>query len=108
MLKNLPADYNDIEVREMVAKLGGPNPKTSNERGMTVPLNIFLYQEVSRMQRVIGLVRKTLQDTILAIDGQIIMTPDILDAINSIFDAKVIHSFNLQIFFSSIIHLYFI
>jgi len=42
------------------------------------------------MQRVIGLVRKTLNDTILAIDGQIIMTPDILDAINAIFDAKVI------------------
>lgn len=41
------------------------------------------------MQRVIGLVRKTLNDTILAIDGQIIMTPDILDAINAIFDAKV-------------------
>lgn len=41
------------------------------------------------MQRVIGLVRKTLNDTILAIDGQIIMTPDILDAINSIYDAKV-------------------
>lgn len=54
---------------------------------MTVPLNIFLYQEVSPMQRVIALVRKTLQDTILAIDGQLIMTPDILGAINSIFDA---------------------
>ena len=49
MLKNLPPDYNDVEVREMVSKLGGPNPKTSNERGMTVPLNIFLYQEVTRM-----------------------------------------------------------
>jgi hypothetical protein len=54
------------------------------------------------MQRVIGLVRKTLNDTILAIDGQIIMTPDILDAINAIFDAKVIllysnSSFNLFI-----------
>lgn len=49
MLKGVPPDYNDVEVREMVAKLGGPNPKTSGEKGMTVPLNIFLYQEVSRM-----------------------------------------------------------
>lgn len=35
------------------------------------------------------MVRKVFEDTINAIDGQIIMTPDILDAINSIFDAKV-------------------
>lgn len=41
------------------------------------------------MQRVIGLVRKCFKDIILAIDGTIIMTPDILDAINCIFDAKV-------------------
>lgn len=60
MLGKLPSDYIDLEVREKVGKLGGPNPKVSNEKGMTVPLNIFLYQEVSRIQRVIGLVRKTL------------------------------------------------
>lgn len=59
---------------------------------MTVPLNIFLYQEIQRMQRVIGIVRKTLADTIDAIDGQIIMTPEILDAINAMFDAKVPNS----------------
>lgn len=44
------------------------------------------------MQRVISIVRKTFRDTIDAIDGQIIMTPEILDAINSIFDAKVPNS----------------
>ena len=41
------------------------------------------------MQLIIGIVRKTLEDIVFAIDGTIIMTPDILDAINSIFDAKV-------------------
>lgn len=41
------------------------------------------------MAKVIGLVRKTLVDVIDAIDGQIIMTPNILDAINAISDAKV-------------------
>lgn len=44
------------------------------------------------MQRVIGLVRKVFEDTIQAIDGQIIMTPQILDAINAIFDARVPNS----------------
>lgn len=41
------------------------------------------------MQLIIGIVRKTLEDIVFAIDGTIIMTPDILDAINAIFDAKV-------------------
>ena len=40
------------------------------------------------MQRVIGIVRKTLNYTVDAIDGAIIMTPDILEAINAIFDPK--------------------
>jgi dynein heavy chain len=43
MLSKLPPDYIDLEVREKVGKLGGPNPKVSSEKGMTVPLNIFLY-----------------------------------------------------------------
>jgi len=37
-------------------------------------------------------VRKTFNDTIDAIEGLIIMTPDILDAIDSIFDAKLPYS----------------
>jgi dynein heavy chain len=41
------------------------------------------------MQKVISIVRKTLVDICDAIEGQIIMTPDILDAINAVFDAKV-------------------
>jgi len=83
----IPPDYVDLEVREQVKKL--PGPRALNDKGLTVPLNIFLYQEIQRMQRVIAIVRKTLNDVIDAIDGQIIMTPDILDAINAIFDAKV-------------------
>ena len=41
------------------------------------------------MQNVISIVRKTLIDVGDAIDGQIIMTTDILDSINAIFDARV-------------------
>ena len=89
MLNKIPQDYSISEVREQIKKL--PSPKGLNDRGITVPLNIFLYQEIQRMQKVISLVRKTLQDIIQAIDGQIIMTPDILDAINAISDAKAPH-----------------
>lgn len=38
-----------------------------------MPMNIFLRQEIDRMQRIIGTVRSTLQDLKLAIDGTIIM-----------------------------------
>ena len=38
------------------------------------PMNIFLRQEIDRMQRVITIVRTMLMDLQLAIDGTIIMS----------------------------------
>ena len=42
--------------------------------GPLSPMNIFLRQEIDRMQKVIGAVRLTLTDLKLAIDGTIIMS----------------------------------
>ena len=42
--------------------------------GAIAPMNIFLRQEIDRMQRVIATVRSTLQDLQLAIDGTIVMS----------------------------------
>jgi len=56
---------------------------------MTVPLNVFLFQEIERMQRIIGLVRKVCTDIVDAIDGSVVLTPIILSAIDAIADSKV-------------------
>lgn len=42
--------------------------------GALASMNIFLRQEIDRMQRVITLVRQTLTDLKLAIEGTIIMS----------------------------------
>lgn len=57
--------------------------------GALMPMNIFLKQEVDRMQRVITAVRSTLVDLKLAIDGTIIMSENLRDALDNIFDARV-------------------
>ena len=57
--------------------------------GLLQPLNIFLRQEIDRMQKVISVVRSTLMDLKLAIDGTIIMSENLRDALDNIFDARV-------------------
>nr|XP_055038161.1 dynein axonemal heavy chain 5 isoform X2 [Misgurnus anguillicaudatus] len=78
MLEKLPADYVPHEVKHNLQKMGAFQPMT-----------IFLRQEIDRMQRVIGRVRITLTDLKLAIDGTIIMSEDLRDALDSMYDARV-------------------
>lgn len=78
MLGKLPPDFIPHEVRGRLKKMGAQNS-----------LNIFLKQEIDRMQKVISLVRMTLSDLKLAIEGTIIMSEDLRDALDNIFDARV-------------------
>ncbi|CAL8248584.1 unnamed protein product [Lota lota] len=78
MLEKLPPDYVPFEVRERLQKMGPFQP-----------MSIFLRQEVDRMQRVIALVRGTLTDLKLAIDGTIIMSQNLRDALDCMYDARI-------------------
>lgn len=57
--------------------------------GHLQPLNIFLRQEIDRMQKVITCVRITLSDLKLAIDGTIIMSEALRDALDNMYDARI-------------------
>jgi len=78
-LMTMPSDFDKPDVKErIVAKLGG-----------WTPLNIFLRQEVDRLQAVILLVRSTLRDIQLAIAGTIALNELLISSINSLYDALV-------------------
>ncbi|KAI8811565.1 dynein heavy chain and region D6 of dynein motor-domain-containing protein [Cladochytrium replicatum] len=78
LLSKLPEDFDLNKAKASIAKQGGPKP-----------LNIFLGQEVDRMQVVIGLVRATLSDLKLAIDGTIIVSAALQQALDALYDARV-------------------
>uniref|UniRef100_A0A8D2M4Z3 Dynein, axonemal, heavy chain 5 n=1 Tax=Zonotrichia albicollis TaxID=44394 RepID=A0A8D2M4Z3_ZONAL len=78
MLEKLPPDYNPHEVKAQLQKMGAFQP-----------MNIFLRQEIDRMQLVICRVRATLTDLKLAIDGTIIMSEELQDALDNIYDTRI-------------------
>ncbi|KAJ3166591.1 Dynein heavy chain 5, axonemal [Geranomyces variabilis] len=78
LLGKLPEDFDKNKTRACIQKQGGPKP-----------LNIFLGQEVDRMQNVIAAVRSTLSDLKLAIDGTIIVSAQLQEALDALYDARV-------------------
>eukprot|EP01038_Epipyxis_sp_PR26KG_P006437 gene6437-8857_t len=75
----VPIDYLEDEYEDRIVSLGG----------FSVPLNIFLYQEVQRLQNVIMKVRSTFTIVMQAIRGEVVVSSEIMDSINAIYDARV-------------------
>ncbi|XP_012885023.1 PREDICTED: dynein heavy chain 8, axonemal [Dipodomys ordii] len=78
MLSKLPPDYIPHEVKARLVKMGHLNS-----------MNIFLRQEIDRMQRVISILRSSLSDLKLAIEGTIIMSENLRDALDNMYDARI-------------------
>ncbi|XP_045354025.1 dynein axonemal heavy chain 8 isoform X2 [Leopardus geoffroyi] len=78
MLSKLPPDYIPHEVKARLIKMGHLNS-----------MNIFLRQEIDRMQRVIAILRSSLSDLKLAIEGTIIMSENLRDALDNMYDARI-------------------
>ena len=87
MLGDLPNSWNRLEMLENLKKMKGA--KGMSEVGLSVPLNIFLRQEMERFLLVLDIVRQMMNDIILAIEGSIIMTPELVNAIEAIYDVRV-------------------
>uniref|UniRef100_A0A8C0EYH8 Dynein axonemal heavy chain 8 n=1 Tax=Bubo bubo TaxID=30461 RepID=A0A8C0EYH8_BUBBB len=78
MLEKLPPDYIPHEVKTRLIKMGQLNS-----------MNIFLRQEIDRMQKVITILRNTLNDLKLAIEGTIIMSENLRDALDNMYNARI-------------------
>jgi len=101
MLKEMPKAFNKVQVRKDLQKLnGGANVQPK-------PLNVHLGQEVDRMQIIIGITRRTLQSLELAIAGTVIMTADLQEALDCLFDARVPSSWTKKSWISPSLGLWF-
>lgn len=86
-MPSLPIDFIEAEVEDKLKVMRGPRGLTDIGKG--VPLVVFLSQEIQRFQMILTTVRTTMINMVDAIEGTIIMTPDIVDAINAVFDFRV-------------------
>ena len=78
LLERMPEHYIEDDYKAKIQKLGG----------LSVPLNIFLFQEIQRLQAVLFKITFQLKQLRLAINGEVVMTEELQEAIDFMFDAK--------------------
>jgi dynein heavy chain len=87
LLSKMPPDFVEEVFRAQIQKLKGPGG--TQDKGFGAPLNIFLFQELERLQNIIKIVRTNLKSVFMAIDGTVVMTVELLNDLNAIFDTRV-------------------
>jgi len=80
LLSKLPAAFKGEETLEKLKKLAG---------GPTAPLNVFLRQEIDRLNTIISLTLTTLKNLRLAIAGTIALSGNLIEALDCMFDARI-------------------
>lgn len=88
LLSKMPPDFVEEIFRASITKLRGP-PLCPSDKGFAAPLNIFLFQELQRLQNIIAIVRVNLKSIAAAIDGTVVMTSELMEDLSNIFDARV-------------------
>ncbi|CAK9062635.1 Dynein axonemal heavy chain 8 (Axonemal beta dynein heavy chain 8) (Ciliary dynein heavy chain 8) [Durusdinium trenchii] len=89
-LSKMPPDFVEEIFRAQIQKLNGPKDKgVVIDKGFGAPLNIFLFQELQRLQNIIGIVRTNLKNVAAAIDGTVVMTTELMEDLGFLFDARV-------------------
>lgn len=78
LLGRMPEQYVEEEYKARINKLGG----------LSVPLNIFLYQEIQRLQAVLSKVSTMLKQLKLAINGEVVMSEVLVQCLDAMFEAK--------------------
>ncbi|CAJ1345300.1 unnamed protein product [Effrenium voratum] len=86
-LAKMPPDFVEEVFRAQITKLKGP-PGTP-DKGFAAPLNIFLFQELQRLQNIIAIVRTNLRSVAAAIDGTVVMTTELMEDLGFLFDGRV-------------------
>jgi dynein heavy chain len=87
LLSKMPPDFVEEIFRAQIQKLkGAPG---CGDKGLHAPLNIFLFQELQRLQNIIKIVRTNMKNLSMAIDGTVTMTSDLLEDLNAVFDSRV-------------------
>lgn len=85
LLLKLPEDYMPDDYKAKIRSLGG----------LEVPLNIFLFQEIQQLQKVITKVKTALTALQQAVRGEVVMTRELYNTVNSMFEARVPHTWAL-------------
>merc|ERR1711881_801137 len=85
-IKLLPDDFKMQDVEDRLKQM---THRKLPEKGKAIPLNMFLFQEIQRFQRILTIVRTWMQNMVLAIDGQIIMSPELANCIKAMYDMRV-------------------
>lgn len=90
-LKNLPANFDRIDCEKQILAFRAPQglQQPKDGRDKQLPLSVFLRQELDTMQRILDISRTMMQEMVRAIDGEVVMTPDLVTAIDMVYVNRV-------------------